>query len=428
MSATIVIAILVAIGVILIWKAGRIYPILYLFLFTFFLQYIFSTYFVYNEYRELKAQMPIKQDDLFDYAIPAMCFLFLGVFILNKDINIRNELKKIDPQKSARLGYLLVVISYTFDLLGFFGFTMFNSILSFTSYLKYIAVFCFLFSNSWSLYFLSVLIYFQLMTIVFRSGVFIDLITWGTFLYFFLCLRFQFSFLVRFFLFLATIPILITIQSVKDEYRKATWPDQREGGIELFTELVEKKNSETTGEPFEHTAGVVRTIGRLSQGWHLGLVLRRVPLRQPFADGGEMLSDISSSFVPRFLFPDKKIAHTREKFYKYTGHKLARATAMTVGILGDFYLNFGRTGSFIGLFIFGLLISRLVRHFIKRYVLSDAINIVWLPYFLSYLIRADNDFYIFFNCVVKGLLIFLVVNYFRIHYLEPKRTKKLAPL
>jgi hypothetical protein len=427
MNAIIVIGVLALLTFLLIWKSGKVYPSLYLLLFTFFLQYIFSTYFVYNEYKELRVQMPISQEELFAYAVPAICFFFLGIFIFNKDIDVRDLLIKIDPKRAARFGYLLLLISFTFDFIKFVGYSGFDSIISFTSYLKYLAVFCFLFSNSWILYFVSVLIYVQLIAQVLRTGVFIDFITWCTFLFFFICLRFKLSFYMRALVFLGAIPVLITIQGVKDEYRHATWPSSQEGGIGLFSELVEKKSRENTGEPFEQSEGVVRTIGRLSQGWHLGLVLRRVPVKQPFANGQEMLSDIGSSLLPRFLFEDKKIVHTKEKFFKYTGHKLGKHTAMTIGIFGDFFINYGWYGSFIMLFLFGVLIAKYTRTFITRYVVPDPINIIWLPFLLSYLIRADNDFYIFINCLVKGFGIFFVVNYFRIHYMEPKRTNQLMP-
>lgn len=412
--------ILVLLYLVLIWKSGKSYPILYLFFFTFFLQYIFSTYLIYNKYSELRSQMPIKQEVLFDYAIPALGFLFLGVFLFNRDFDIRSAIKRIDSQKAGRLGYLLLAISYGFDLAEMLGLPLVRSIVSFTDYLKYLAVFCFLFANSPMLYVLSALVYLHLITVVLRSGVFIDLITWGIFLFFFLALRFRLSFVLRGTLFLMAIPILILIQSVKDEYRKVTWMNKREGGLGLFTELARKNNEQKSDEPFEESEGVIRTIGRLSQGWHLGLTLKRVPLKEPFSNGREMLSDIGSSIIPRFFFPEKKIVHTKEKFFKYTGHKLRSATSMTIGILGDFYINFGRNGSFFLLFVFGALISKGVSFFYRTFVLNDPLNIVWLPFLLSYLIRADNDFYIVFNCVLKGFIIFLAVNYIKLQFLEPR--------
>jgi hypothetical protein len=428
MNLSTVITILIFLYIVLIWKSGKTYPLLYLFLFTFFLQYIFSTYLIYNQYNELKRQMPIRQEELFDYAVPALSFLFLGVFVFNRDFDVQGAVKRIDPAKATRLGYFLLFISYAFDILGFAGILTVNSIVSFTFYLKYVAVFCFLFSNSRLLYGLSFLVFLHLITAVLRTGVFIDLITWGLFLFFFISMKFKLPFFLRGALFLTAIPVLILIQSVKDEYRKATWSGNEEAGISLFTELARKKNAEGSGEPFEESEGVVRTVARLSQGWHLGLTLRRVPRQEPFADGSEMISDVVSSVIPRFFFPDKKVVHTKEKFYKYTGHKLGPNTSMTIGILGDFYINFGRNGSFVMLFLFGGLISRLVLAFQNRFVTKDPINIVWLPYLFSYLIRADTDFYIFFNCAVKGFVIFLAVNYVRYHYLEPNQIIKPRPI
>ena len=86
---------------------------------------------------------------------------------------------------------------------------------------------------------------------------------------------------------------------------------------------------------------------------------------------------------------------------------------MSIGILGDFYINFGWWGSVFMLFVFGAVIAKLLHFFIKYYVFNDPINIIWVPFLLSYLIRANNDFYIFFNCLLKGFLIFLVVNFIR---------------
>src|SRR5258708_13109637 len=148
MNLAFVSSILISLYVLLIWKAGKKYPIIYLFLFTFFLQYIFSTYLVYNEYKELKQQMPISQEKFFDYAIPALLFLFLGVFTFNREIEIKTAIEKIDTANAARLGYLLIIISYGFDLISLFGIPIFSSIISFTPYLKYLPLFSLIFSPS----------------------------------------------------------------------------------------------------------------------------------------------------------------------------------------------------------------------------------------------------------------------------------------
>jgi hypothetical protein len=400
----------------LMWKAGKTFPILYLFLFTYFIQYIFSTYLIYNEYKILSYQMPIKQEFYFNYTLLACASLFAGVLFFTKDIDLRNQMKRIDPDDAARLGYLLIFISFFFDGISVLGITAIDSVASFTNYLKYLGAFCFLFTRSVFNHLIIGVVYAQLGVNVLRSGVFVSFFVWAMFLFFFVSLKYAVPYFVRVLVLVAFVPILILIQGVKHEYRQKVWKNEQAGGVGLLSDLAEKQKKDEN-EPFSESTGVVRTVGRLSQGWHLGMILKHVPKKEPIVNGGEMLTDILSSIVPRILFSDKRSVNSKDKFNKYTGHKLRGSTSMSVGVLGDFYINFGRVGSFIMLFVFGIFIARILRFFIIRYVLPDPINIIWIPFMLSYLIRANNDFYIFFNCLIKGFLIFLAVNYIRYTFL-----------
>ncbi len=422
MNQFLTVAVLVISCLLMMWKAGKTFPILYLFFFTYFLQYIFSSYFIYNEYRELKTFMPIPQEQYFNYAVPAILFLFLGVFLFHKEIDIKDLLKKIDPKDASKLGYLLLFISLFFDGLNFLGISIFESLLSFTSYLKYLAAFCFLFSGTILSYFILAMIYVELAISVIKSGVFVSFFVWSLFLIIFFGLKHSVSFGMRIFFFFLFIPVVTTIQSVKEDYRKKVWTGKEEGSIGLLSDLAGKQES-NENEPFSKSQGVVKTLGRLCEGWHLGLTLRQVPKRVPIAHGKEMLTDIVSSVIPRVIVADKKSVNSREKFYKYTGHKLRGRTSMSIGVIGDFYINFGEYGSYLALFVFGALISISVRWFIIRYVIPDPINIIWIPFILSYLIRANNDFYIFFNALVKGFIIFLAVNYIRYNILGTQKKK-----
>ena len=412
MNGVLIFSSLFVIYILLIVKSGKSFPILYLFLFTYFLQYIFSVYLIYNEYDELKIFMPITQEAYFGYASYALFFLFLGVFLFNRDIALDQLIKDINSKKATTLGYLLVFISYFLDLIDYLGFSGYvGSILSFTSYLKYVGAFCFLFSNSNIGYLFSGLIYFQLLVIVVRDSVFIDFFVWSTYLFFFIVLKFQFPYWLRASFIVVAAPILVLVQSVKKDYRQATWSSREEANLETFSDFAAEDIQETSSRNYSQSSGVVSTVGRLSQGWHLAMTLRWVPTYQHLADGEEMLSDITSSFLPRIIINDKKMVGTQDKFKKYTGYKLRGATSMTIGVLGDFYVNFGVLGSFIMLFVFGAIISRLLYVFTKTYVLRDPIYVVWIPFMFSYLIRANNDFYMVFNCLVKGFLIFLFVDF-----------------
>lgn len=429
MNATLVIFVAILFYLLLMWKAAKTYAIFYLFFFTYFIQYVFAPYFVYNQYDVLSYQMPIEQDVYFGYAVPALFFLFAGAAFFLRDFDARRLLRMIDKYEAKRVGYYLLAISLTFDIIEFVGISAFSSIGSFTTYLKYLAAFCFLFTRSKFHYVLVGLIYLELAMKVIGAGVFISFFIWGTFLFLFVALSFRFPFWLRAAAIIIAVPLVVTIQTVKNEYRRLTWEGQHEGSVGLIQDLAEKNAEED--KPFTESKGVVSTMGRLSQGWHLGLALRHVPSRQDFANGLEMGIDIVSSILPRALFPAKKEVNDKKKFRKYTGHRLRGSTSMSIGVLGDFYINFGVWGSFVGLFIFGAIVAKLVNYFYKKYVIPDPINIIWIPFMLSYLIRANNDFYIFFNCLIKGFIIFLLVNLGRKMFLglrKPKVVRRPAPV
>ncbi|MBS1680695.1 MAG: hypothetical protein JST48_03200 [Bacteroidetes bacterium] len=370
----------------------------------------------------MKAYMPISQEMYFSYTLPAIFFLFLGVFLFQKEVNIKEYIHKISAKDAQKLGYVLLLISLFFDGLSFIGIPAIGSVASFTGQLKYLAAFCFLFSGSLFSYFLIGLIYIELAVLVLRTGVFVSFFIWSLYLVVFFGLKYSVSFWIRFLSFFLFIPVIITIQGVKEDYRKRVWSGKEEGSIGLISDLAEKHKPKDD-EPFSRSKGIVRTIGRLCEGWHLGLTLKQVPKKVPISQGKEMLADIGSSVIPRLIVADKKSVNSQEKFFKYTGHKLRGKTSMSIGVLGDFYINFGRYGSYIGLFIFGAFISFFVRWFTVKYVIPDPINIIWIPFILSYLIRANNDFYIFLNALVKGFIIFLAIDYARYNFLGERKKK-----
>jgi hypothetical protein len=412
MSDSLVYALFLIISLLIAWKAGRGYPLLYLFLFTFFIQYFFAPYMAYNHYRVLALGMKVNQTLFFEYTIPALVSLFAGVFIFNRDIPLKKLVNNIDTQLATRLGFLLLLISLSIQAAFLIGLEIFSSISSFTYYLRYIAAFCFLFSNSKIKYPIIIAIYLSLIFVALSAGIFIDFIVWSIYFFFIITIKFDFSLITRIGFILMGLLATGFIQTIKKDYRKIIWSKSdvknRDSEFEIAAEIGEK----TFQNPTEKDAAI-NTFHRLNQGWHLAKVLKTVPDRVPLSYGKEMLSDIVSSILPRIIYQNKKAIHTNEKFRKYTGHKLSKGTSMTIGILGDFYINFGWYGSFIMLFLFGWLVALLLKSFINRYVLNDPINIVWIPFMFTYLIRADNDFYSFSNGLVKGFLIFLFINYLK---------------
>ena len=171
---------------------------------------------------------------------------------------------------------------------------------------------CYLFSPSLLNYFLLIVSYLTLAGVAIRGGVFMDFFMWSTYLFLIASLRFGLSLKVRSLFIVLTIPLLVLIQSAKEEYRQVTWKGKSEASISLLTDIAIKKN-ESNNVPFTKSEGVVRTVGRLNQGWHLGKVLKWVPKHEAFANGADFWGDIKGTILPRIFFSDKKIIGGQDK-------------------------------------------------------------------------------------------------------------------
>jgi hypothetical protein len=407
-----VIATLLVLMVVLIYKSGKTYPILILFAITYFIQYIVAPYFFYFHYPVGLKAMAVNSTTYFSYAIPALIFLFAGVYLFSTRRPQYIDFKSIDPVQASRYGWFLVILSFFFDVVAFLQIPFLLPLVSFTIYLKYVGCFCLVFTRSKVAILAIIIIYARLMVSVLAMGVFVDFFIWSAYLFLFVVLSYKFSFIVRLNTFLLIIPVITTVQGVKKEYRDVVWTEKESGSLELLLELSQTQRAETDPEEsYFQSSSFLRTIGRLNQGWHLSMTLNHVPRYQPTVNGSELFTDITASLVPRFLAAGKKKVNDKEKFEKYTGHHIYGNTAMSIGVLGDFYINFGYWGSFIALFFLGVFVALVLKYFMRRYVYVNPLYLVWIPFLFSYLIRANNEFYIFFNNLVKGLILFLLLDY-----------------
>ena len=419
-----VIATLLTLLVLLIYKSGKTYPILILFAITYFVQYIVAPYFFYFHYPAGLKVMTVSADTYFSFVIPALIFLFAGVYFFSIRKGLVIDFRhKIDPVQAGRYGWFLIALSFFFDFVAFLKIPFLLPLVSFTIYLKYVGCFCLVFTRSKVAILAIVLIYARLMIGVLAIGVFVDFFIWSAYLFLFVVLEYKFSFAMRLFAFLMIIPIITTVQGVKKEYREVVWSEKEEGSLELLLELSEAQRAETNPtENYFQSSTFLRTIGRLNQGWHLSMTLNHVPRHQPIVNGEELFTDITASLVPRFLAAEKKKVNDKEKFEKYTGHHIYGNTAMSIGVLGDFYINFGYWGAFIALFFLGVFVALVLKYFMRKFVLPNPMYLVWIPFLFSYLIRANNEFYIFFNNLVKGLILFFLIDFiFRRLFPQPRK-------
>ena len=377
----------------------------------YFLQFIFSSYFILNRYTNPGIyEMVLSNNEYFYIAIVYFVSFYLALKLNVNNINQLFDVPKIEDLNRNK-GYSLILTSIFISILSFFG--LLSSINSFSQYLIFIGAFYLIFSK-FNLFDKVVLsfVFISLFMKAISGGLFIEFFVWVTLLYFVLNMRYKFNKIYKTTILIGGMIIVVFIQSFKSSYREILWSgDSKESSIELFTSVgsEQAKKDENSSSFFESEA-FNSTIVRLNQGWHLERVISHVPMYENFSFGYEIMDDIISSFMPRILMPSKKTVTNREKFIKYTGYNLGEETAMTIGVFGDAYVNFGIYG-FIFIFIFARSYLKFLTFFSKKFVQFTKSNILWVPFFSHYFIRSGNDFYMIFNSVIKGIFIFLIYNF-----------------
>ncbi len=151
---------------------------------------------------------------------------------------------------------------------------------------------------------------------------------------------------------------LMLLQSVKPTFRTSLIQQEPSGPVEAFSRLTSLLwDRVRTGEIVDREADTGDSLVRFNQGWIIARVMKNVPDRQPYARGSTLIDAAVYSVMPRFLFPNKREGTSRMLFTKYTGTELSSNTRMGLGIIGEFYANFGLWGGVLSTFLYGGLIG-----------------------------------------------------------------------
>jgi hypothetical protein len=117
--------------------------------------------------------------------------------------------------------------------------------------------------------------------------------------------------------------------------------------------------------------GLRNLVARLSYIDFLALTVNHVPEVRPFEGGRRLKGAIENILEPRIFFPDKPpTPNDTEITNRYTGLQIsdnsARGASISIGYLGELYVDFGYVGATIGAMLIGLaggLAFRLVRSY-----------------------------------------------------------------
>lgn len=108
---------------------------------------------------------------------------------------------------------------------------------------------------------------------------------------------------------------------------------------------------------------------RVSYLNYFALSLGNVPENIPYEQGKLWFEAIKHTFMPRLFFPDKPVIDDSERTSHYTGVYVAGiedGTSISIGYMGESYIDFGIPGMFVPIFCLGLFYGWIYRLFTSQ--------------------------------------------------------------
>ena len=379
-------------GLKLILNCNDYLPFIELMLALFGLQYLFGPAIIYlnEDLIPESYTMKVSSDIYFSFIIPIYLAFSLGLNTFIKSNKLKVNLDSIDQfyNQNKLFPYILISIGLIFTLI----IPLLPSSLQFIAYLlsslKFIGIFILLLSDSNKTNKLTILIYFLIIVSSFVGGMFHDLFIWIIFLCLLLCLKYKPRLRFKFTIIIILITFAVLIQSIKGVLRLRTWFGNDTLSIGLIVSVIKEVNEDKNGlYNFENLP--ILAI-RINQGWMVSLVMENVPSIVKHTHGELTILYFQSAFLPRFLRKFKLMSGDQEIFTKFSGRELAPGTSMALGLFSDAYIEFGRYGAIIYIFVFGAFYSYILKIFIlnsKNY----PILILFVLIAFNYVIRPDNE-------------------------------------
>ncbi|MBL4577481.1 MAG: hypothetical protein JKX74_03355 [Flavobacteriales bacterium] len=416
-------------------RMGKRIPIKELIAMIMLLQMIAVPAIVYNNLdNDVRYPMEIDEKEYMLFVFYSIVCFIAGLFIpLQKrkiDGKFIVENLRLSTIQNGRFGIGLIAIGFISGLaepfipgaLKFLFFLLENC--------KYVGAFYLFFSSVRFKYLWMALVYAMLIYETVGRGLFINMFIWTFLLSIIVSFRYRINLVIKTVLFIGGIFIAFFVQSFKTEYRAIIWEGEQSQfnsrtmtRQEIFLELATSR-AENTEELYEHD-NYRNFISRLNQGWILAKVLKHVPFKEPFTEGETVMHDIRSAIVPRILDPNKALVggvQGADKFYRFTGKQLIRGTRMTIGILGDAYVNFGSTGGWVFMFAFGLFLNYIL---VVIYRISWRYPglVLWIPFVFFYAMRAENELLVILNFLTKSSVVVFIIFWFNKHRFRRIMTK-----
>jgi hypothetical protein len=165
--------------------------------------------------------------------------------------------------------------------------------------------------------------------------------------------------------------------------------------------------------------------GRLGYVNFFAAVLKRVPRVLPHEEGGLWWDAVIRPFMPRMFFPEKTNIEDSQRTQYYTGLKVAgkeRGTSISIGYMGESYIDFGKVGMMLPVFTLGLLLGGVYRWMLTQNYSSKALGMGMATATLYCAAPMETSI----TKLMGGLAVVILVSWLTIRFVVPRYFPKLA--
>ncbi len=410
----------IAIGIFAFWISSLIIRVNYslpmkeLCLSFYGLQYLFSAALTFNGfdiYNINSHKMKIDSFQYFTYTIPVFLAFSWGFNLFNKANHMKINRERINEwlNKSKNIPYYLMLIGLIIPFISNF----IPKNLVFVTYLlesfKFIGLFILIMSYQKIKAIMMILVYGLILINSFQGGMFHDLLTWLIVLGLILANRYKPNWQAKLIAIALFSAFAIFIQSIKGGLREKTWSGDEQASFEL----IQNVNTENTLDKggFFSRDNLGPQINRINQGWILASTMDNVPKNVNHTNGSLILEYLYSALIPRIFAPDKLNAGSQDVFNQYSGHYIEGATAMSLGLFADAYIEFGQFGAIIYVLLFGLMYGYVMNQFFIRSN-KYPILILFVALAFIYPMRPDCETQTVLGHLFKTIMLLAIIFFF----------------
>lgn len=356
-------------------------------------------------------EMPVSVEKYYSFTLPA-AFLFTLGLNYNFNINLpKSYFKNLNKAliNKGQYSFFFIITGLFFSFFWKLVPSSLTFIFQIFTYLTYVGLLYAVFSNFKHKILIITICFLIAFFQVVSTGMYFEVINFSVVIIFILLTKSKFNEWKKYFVIIFGFFILLVIQSIKTEYRIQTWNgDERNGSASVYFNIISNRISDPS-IIFEPISALAFTK-RLNHGLIIAKTIDYIPKNANFGYGINLFKSVISSFVPRFIWPNKPKTGGQYNIVRFLGDtdSADNKNSYNLGLIGEAYANFGVIAGCFYLFILGLFMKYIYSLCIKQLYFNPTL-LLWYPMLFVSFFSTETDLLSFINAFIKSSLLIAII-------------------